>query len=100
MQYSLLFVLHYDSSSSWIFRKCEQYGKEIAYLAVMFLALNNHQYYIQSSQTERPKESLSLFSQSAINIKWPKRRNFFLSLFALDMYILHFSYTSVHTNVS
>ena len=58
----LSFVLHYDISSSWIFRKSEQYDKEIVYLAVMFLALNNHQYYIQSSQTERPKESLSFFS--------------------------------------
>ena len=70
MQPQLLFVLHYDTSSSLIFRKSEQYGKEIVYLPVMFLALNNHlQYYIQSSQTERPKESLSLFSQSAIDIK-------------------------------
>ena len=61
MQPLLSFVLHYDTSFSWIFRKSEQYDKEIVYLAVMFLALNN-QYYIQSSQTERPKESLSLFS--------------------------------------
>ena len=52
-----------------MFRKSEQYDKEIVYLAVMFLALNNRQYYIQSSQTERPEESLSLFSQSSINIK-------------------------------
>ena len=63
MQPLLSFVLHYDTSfSAWIFRKSEQYDKEIVYLAVMFLALNNHQYYIQSSQTERPKESLSFFS--------------------------------------
>ena len=41
MQPSLSFVLHYDTSSSWIFRKTEQYGKEIMYLAVMFLTLNN-----------------------------------------------------------
>ena len=46
MQPSLLFVLQYNISSSWIFRKSEQYDKEIVYLAVMFLALNNHQYYI------------------------------------------------------
>ena len=87
MQPSFSFVLHYDTSFSWIFRKTEQYGKEIMYLAVMFLTLNNQyqkhiipkrltncdkvlrfgvicvcQYYIQSSQPKRPKESLSLFS--------------------------------------
>ena len=99
MQSSLLFVLHCDTSSSWIFRKSEQYGKQIAYLAVMFLALNNHQYYIQSSQTERPKESLSLFSQSAI--KMTKEKDFFLSLYLRLTFIFYiFSYASVHTNVS
>ena len=35
------FVLHYDASSSWIFRKIEQYDKEIMYMAVMLLTLNN-----------------------------------------------------------
>ena len=39
MQPSHSFVLHYDASSSWIFRKTEQYGKEIMYLAVMLLTL-------------------------------------------------------------
>ena len=89
MQPSLSFVLHYDTSSSWIFRKTEQCGKEIIYPAVMFLTFNNQyqkhitpkrltspncdkvicfgvicfcQYYIQSSHPKRPKESLSLFS--------------------------------------
>ena len=61
MQPSHSFVLHYDASPSWIFRKTEQYDKEKMYLAVMLLTLNN-QYYIQSSQPKRPKESLSLFS--------------------------------------
>ena len=100
MQPLLLFVLHYDTSSSLIFRKSEQYDKEIVYMAMMFLALNNHQYYIQSLQTERPKESLSLFSLSEINIKWPKKRIFF-SLYLLLTYILYiFSYNSVYTNLS
>ena len=55
------FVLHNDPSSSRICRKIDQYDKEIICLAVMLLTLNN-QYYMQSSQPKRPKESLSLFS--------------------------------------
>ena len=39
------------------------YDKEIMYLAVMFLTLND-QYYIQSSQSKWPKESLSQLSYS------------------------------------
>ena len=62
--FSLLFYLFYTTT----LRPPESFESlssmtEIVYLAVMFLALlNNHQYYIQSLQTERPKESLSLFS--------------------------------------